>query len=163
MSNTFIKKNLENIKPQSFDWSIIQAEMKNKLGLDVYESWLKKIEFLEEFNNYILISVPTRFIRDWITSRYLDQILQIIKLHKKEIIRIEFKIKEQSLTKVSEKNNINDDESQENILRMDIQHRIHNHRMLTRRKKLLKEFFKLLVATTIIIFIFIMLYPEKIT
>ena len=115
MSNTFIKKNLENIKPQSFNWSIIQAEMKNKLGLDVYESWLKKIEFLEEFNNYILISVPTRFIRDWITSRYLDQILQIIKLHKKEIIRIEFKIKEQSLKKVSEKNNINDDESRENI------------------------------------------------
>ena len=44
------------------------------------------------FNNYLLLSVPTRFIRDWITSRYLDQILQAIKKHKKEIIRIEFKI-----------------------------------------------------------------------
>ena len=38
--------------------------------------------------------MPTRFIRDWITSRYLDQILQNIKKHKKEIIRIEFKISE---------------------------------------------------------------------
>ena len=28
--------------------------MKNKLGLDIYESWLKKINFVEEFNNYIL-------------------------------------------------------------------------------------------------------------
>ena len=45
--------------------------MKNKLGLDIYESWLKKIDFVEEFNNYLLLSVPTRFIRDWITSRYL--------------------------------------------------------------------------------------------
>ena len=51
--------------------------MKKKLGNDIYESWLKKINFVEEFNNYILLSVPTRFIRDWITSRYLDQILQI--------------------------------------------------------------------------------------
>ena len=68
--------------------------MKNKLGLDIYESWLKKINFLEEFNNYILLSVPTRFIRDWITSRYLDQILQIIKNYKKDIIRVEFKIVE---------------------------------------------------------------------
>tara|TARA_B100001057_G_scaffold115257_1_gene113745 strand:+ start:1440 stop:2783 length:1344 start_codon:yes stop_codon:yes gene_type:complete len=66
--------------------------MKEKLGLDIYESWLKKINFVEEFNNYILLTVPTRFIRDWITSRYLDQILQIIKTYKKEIIRIEFKI-----------------------------------------------------------------------
>ena len=54
----------------------------------------KKINFIEEFNNYILISVPTRFIRDWITSRYLDQILQIVKLNKRDISRIEFNIME---------------------------------------------------------------------
>ena len=66
--------------------------MKNKLGNDIYESWLKKINLVEEFNNYLLLSVPTRFIRDWITSRYLDQILQVIKNHNKNIIRIEFKI-----------------------------------------------------------------------
>ena len=78
------------------DWNLIQAEMKNKLGLDIYESWLKKINFIEEFNNYLLLSVPTRFIRDWITSRYLDQILQTVRNYKKEIIRIEFKINEKS-------------------------------------------------------------------
>ena len=65
--------------------------MKVKLGLEIYESWLKKISFLEEFNNYLLLSVPTRFIRDWITSRYLDQILKIIRLHKKDIIRISWR------------------------------------------------------------------------
>ena len=68
--------------------------MKQKLGNDIYESWLKKIDFIDEFNNYILISVSTRFIRDWITSRYLDQILQIVKTHRKEITRIEFTINE---------------------------------------------------------------------
>ena len=44
---------------------------------------LRKIDFVEEMNNYILLSVSTRFIRDWITSRYLDQILQIVKIIKK--------------------------------------------------------------------------------
>ena len=77
---------------KDLDWSLVQAEMKNKLGMDIYESWLKKISFVEEFSNYLLLSVPTRFIRDWITSRYLDQILQVIKGYKKDIIRIEFKI-----------------------------------------------------------------------
>ena len=79
MNNTFKNKNLTNLKSENLDWSLIQSEMKNKLGSDIYESWLKKINFVEEFNNYILLSVPTRFIRDWITSRYLDQILQISK------------------------------------------------------------------------------------
>jgi chromosomal replication initiator protein len=87
--------NINNLNPESFEWKLVQNEMKSKLGLDIYESWLKKITFVDEFNNYLLLSVPTRFIRDWITSRYLDQILQIIRLYKKDIIRIEFKIDDQ--------------------------------------------------------------------
>jgi len=105
--NTFKNKNLINLKTEKLNWSLIQDEMKNKLGLEIYESWLKKISFIDEFNNYILLSVPTRFIRDWITSRYLDQILVTVRNYKKEIIRIEFKIVEQD-TKNDKANN-NDD------------------------------------------------------
>ena len=94
MNNSITNKNFDNIKTSNLNWASVQLEMKNKLGLEIYESWLKKINFLDEFNNYILLSVPTRFIRDWITSRYLDQILQIIKSYKKDLIRIEFKIVE---------------------------------------------------------------------
>ncbi len=103
MNNSFKNKELNSLKTVSLDWNIVQTQMKNKLGLEVYESWLKKINFLEEFNNYILLSVPTRFIRDWITSRYLDQILQIIKGFKKDIIRIEFTIAEKKIIE-NEKN-----------------------------------------------------------
>jgi chromosomal replication initiator protein len=94
MNKSTNTNNFGTFKSEKFNWSQVQLEMKSKLGLDVYESWLKKISFLDEFNNYLLLSVPTRFIRDWITSRYLDQILQIIKVYKKDIIRIEFKIVE---------------------------------------------------------------------
>ena len=102
MNKSINTKNINNFKSENFDWKLVQAEMKNKLGLDVYESWLKKIIFVDEFNNYLLLSVPTRFIRDWITSRYLDQILQIIRLYKKDIIRIEFKIDDQNKNKNEE-------------------------------------------------------------
>ena len=97
MNNTFTNNKLTNLKSEKLDWKMIETDMKNKLGIDIYESWLKKIIFVEEFHNYVLLSVPTRFIRDWITSRYLDQILQSIKNYKKEIIRIEFKIESQNL------------------------------------------------------------------
>ena len=55
--NNSIKKS--NLKRQELDWNVIQSQMKNKLGSEVYESWLKKIYFVEEFNNYILLKVPT--------------------------------------------------------------------------------------------------------
>ncbi len=94
MSKQSNNQNIENFKSNGIEWKLIQTDMKDKLGSEVYESWLKKISFIEEFNNYILLSVPTRFIRDWITSRYLDQILQIIKTYKKDFVRIEFRIAE---------------------------------------------------------------------
>ena len=93
-NKNILNKNSENFTSTKLDWSIIQAEMRNKLGNDIYESWLKKISFVEELKNYVLLSVSTRFIRDWITSRYLDQILQIIKIYKKDINRVELKINE---------------------------------------------------------------------
>ena len=94
-----MKNNLQNFSisiEKKIDWKTVQSTMKEKLGQDIFESWLKKIELIEEFNNYVLISVSTRFIRDWITSRYLDQILQIIKEYKKNIIRIEFVIEDKN-------------------------------------------------------------------
>jgi chromosomal replication initiator protein len=94
MSNNISSKKLNNTASESLDWAIVQKDMQNKLGRDIYESWLRKIDFVEEMNNYVLLSVSTRFIRDWITSRYLDQILQIIKVYKKDLTRIEFKIVE---------------------------------------------------------------------
>ena len=92
-----MKNNLTNIKSDNInkiDWKLLQNEMKNKFGSEIYDSWLKKIDLVDEFKNYVLLTVSTRFIRDWITSRYLDQILQIIKLYKKDISRIEFVINE---------------------------------------------------------------------
>ncbi len=108
-------QNINNFSTESFEWKKVQNEMKNKLGLEVYESWLKKISFVEEFNNYLLLSVPTRFIRDWITSRYLDQILQIIKVYKKDIIRIEFKIVEKAQDTTFKENNINENNTNEKV------------------------------------------------
>ncbi len=82
----------QNLNQKAIEWKNIQNDMKLKFGKDIYDSWLKKIDFVEEFKNYVLISVSTRFIRDWITSRYLDQILQIINNYNKQIIRIEISI-----------------------------------------------------------------------
>ena len=106
MKNIYKNQELSKSKSEKLDWNLIQNEMKRKLGSEVYESWLKKIDFIEEFNSYILISVPTRFIRDWITSRYLDQILKIVKIFKKNLIRIEFKIVENNIS--SKNRDVND-------------------------------------------------------
>ncbi len=104
-----MKNNLQNntqTEEKKLDWNIVQNVMKDKFGSDIFDSWLKKIELVDEYKNYVLISVSTRFIRDWITSRYLDQILQIVKSFKKDIIRIEFLVEDKK--NLANKNNSQD-------------------------------------------------------
>ena len=111
------KNTLNKNEIQKVDWEKIQLEMKNKFGKDIFESWLRKINFSGEFNDYILLSVSTRFLRDWITSRYLDQILQIVKSHKSEINRIEISIADNDKEDINDnyKNIINSSSSNNNV------------------------------------------------
>ena len=117
-----MKNNLQNNSPieeKKLDWKIIQNVMKDKFGSDIFDSWLKKIELIDEYKNYVLISVSTRFIRDWITSRYLDQILQIVKSFKKDIVRIEFLVDDKknlaNKNNSQDKQNLNNNEINNNI------------------------------------------------
>ncbi len=105
LNQDFNKKNNSEI----VNWDLIQEDLKIKFGNDVFESWLKKMELLETKIDNLIISVPTRFIRDWITSRYLDSVIQVIKSHNKSINRIEFKINSSSRinTKENETNEKN--------------------------------------------------------
>ena len=76
------------------NWSEILDKFKQAFGNDIYDSWIKNIYLEKEFNHYVVLSAPTRFVRDWIVSRYADKILDIIKTFKKSIQRIEFLIDE---------------------------------------------------------------------
>ena len=110
MKNHFSKNSLQS--ESKLDWNLVHTLMREKFGVDIFDSWLRKIKLVDEYNDYILLSVPTRFIRDWITSRYVDQIIAIIKQQKKEIIRIEFIVDDK--INLSDENN-NNNQTNENI------------------------------------------------
>ena len=71
------------------NWDDVLNKCKQTFGSDIYDSWIKNIKLKKEFNHYVVLSAPTRFVRDWIVSRYADKFLDIIKKFKKSIERIE--------------------------------------------------------------------------
>ena len=97
-----MEKNITNQKiyiseeEKTLDWSEIQAAFKKTFGSEIYNSWLQKISLVKEYNDYLILGVPTRFFRDWIVSRYLDKILEQVKNFKLSLNRIEFKIIEEN-------------------------------------------------------------------
>ena len=74
------------------NWVEVQSSFKKTFGNEIFTSWLEKISLVKEYNDYLILGVPTRFFRDWIVSRYLDKILEQVKGFKLSLNRIEFKI-----------------------------------------------------------------------
>tara|TARA_B100001540_G_scaffold241382_1_gene216166 strand:+ start:2412 stop:3833 length:1422 start_codon:yes stop_codon:yes gene_type:complete len=112
--NNSLNQNLNQNNQQSLNWEQVQEDFKIKFGKEVFESWLKKMQLVETNSDSLLLSVPTRFIRDWITSRYLDNVIQVVRAHKKNINRIEFKVNTSS--NISTQDNEFDKDKQNNII-----------------------------------------------
>ena len=113
MENKNIKK--QNVyyseEEKTLNWDEVQKSFKITFGAEIYNSWLQKLSLIKEYNDYIILGVPTRFFRDWIVSRYLDKILEQVKNFKLSLNRIEFKIIEenkqnQELKKIDELNKV---------------------------------------------------------
>ena len=85
-----------NEEEKTLIWSNVQISFEKNFGTEVYSSWLKNITLLKEYNDHLVLGVPTRFFRDWIVSRYLDKILSQLKTFKNSINRVEFKISDDS-------------------------------------------------------------------
>ena len=98
MENNNIKRQnaFTSEEEKTLNWEEIQTSFKNTFGSEVYNSWLQKISLVKEYNDYLILGVPTRFFRDWIVSRYLDKILEQVKSFKLSLNRIEFKIIEEN-------------------------------------------------------------------
>ena len=58
----------------SISWSKIISELKKSLDKDTYQNWIKPINFETQLDTSLTLSVPTRFLRDWIIKNYASVI-----------------------------------------------------------------------------------------
>ena len=97
MDNNIKKQNVYiSEEEKTLIWDDVQSSFKKTFGNEIYNSWLQKLTLIKEYNDYLILGVPTRFFRDWIVSRYLDKILEQVKSFKLSLNRIEFKIIEEN-------------------------------------------------------------------
>jgi len=115
MTNKFTSERNFSSNQEILNWDNVCEDIKNKLGKDIFNSWIQKLKLVEDLEHYLVLSSPTRFIRDWITSRYLDEILNIVQKHKKSVNRIDFVIQDSFNSKEPNKKNIFNNQKNSNI------------------------------------------------
>ena len=58
-------------------WSKITSELKKSLDKNTYQNWIKPIQFETQIGTSLTLSVPTRFLRDWIIKNYASVIKRV--------------------------------------------------------------------------------------
>ena len=77
-------------------WAQAVAEIKERIGRQNYETWIKPIGFVSRNKNEICLDVPNKFFRDWLTEHYLAQIQDILCMLAKHEIKVVFEINEKA-------------------------------------------------------------------
>jgi chromosomal replication initiator protein len=58
-------------------WERARARLKAELGQDLYASWFARMEMEAREKGRLLLSVPTRFLKTWIETHYIDTLRKV--------------------------------------------------------------------------------------
>ncbi|MCB4769032.1 chromosomal replication initiator protein DnaA [Ancylobacter sp. Lp-2] len=59
--------------PRSF-WDRVRRRLRAEIGEEVYLSWFARVELDGIFGETVRLSVPTRFLKNWIQQHYIDRL-----------------------------------------------------------------------------------------
>ncbi len=62
--------------PEQQSWQRVLARLRFRHGEATFNSWLKGLELQELESHRVMLSAPTRFIREWVLTHYAEDLLQ---------------------------------------------------------------------------------------
>ncbi len=74
-------------------WQRVKHRLRSELGDDVFASWFGRMELEAAEKGVVRLSVPTRFLRNWIQSHYSERVLVKWQEEDPEIARLELNVR----------------------------------------------------------------------
>jgi chromosomal replication initiator protein len=70
-------------------WKKIHADLRGEFGEAIFRSWLKPLSLQAFYHGTLEVSVPTRFMRDWIQNHYAERILEMCALAHQDVKKLQ--------------------------------------------------------------------------
>jgi chromosomal replication initiator protein len=74
-------------------WDKVKQRLRAELGEDVFTSWFARMELDAVDKGAVRLSVPTRFLRNWIQSHYSERVLSNWQAEEPLITRLELSVR----------------------------------------------------------------------
>ncbi len=92
---------LDQVVDHNVTWKKIQACLYSLYGEATYNSWLSSLKFVSSNNGEVLLSVSTRFIKEWIIIHYVEKILSLWQSEDNYIRSVDIKVIEEKVSSPS--------------------------------------------------------------
>jgi chromosomal replication initiator protein len=79
--------------PDQERWRRVKERLRAEVGEDIFQSWFTRMELdcIEDVT--ARLSVPTRFLKSWIQSHYIDRVLACWQLEVSEVQKVEVNVR----------------------------------------------------------------------
>ena len=81
-------------------WQRVKNRLRSELGDDVFTSWFARMELDAVDKGAVRLSVPTRFLRNWIQSHYSEKVLSNWQAEDSSITRLELSVRSAAMRPV---------------------------------------------------------------
>ena len=75
-------------------WARVRGRLRQEVGDGFYNAWLKHLTFVSIDDGVITVSVPSRFIRDWVDTHYADRLRALWAVEAPSIADVEIVVNE---------------------------------------------------------------------
>jgi chromosomal replication initiator protein len=101
VSNPFpAKKQNDMASTDQERWQRVKNRLRSELGEDVFTSWFARMELDAVEKGAVRLSVPTRFLRNWIQSHYSEKVLSNWQAEDSSITRLELSVRSATMRPV---------------------------------------------------------------
>jgi chromosomal replication initiator protein len=78
-------------------WRRVKDQLRSELGEDVFSSWFGRMELEAVEKGLVRLSVPTRFLRNWIQSHYSEKVLLKWQSEEPDVTRLELTVRSSTI------------------------------------------------------------------
>lgn len=76
------------VQDTATQWERIQRRLKIECGENVYNSWFGRLELEKLFGSVIICTVPTKFLKSWLESHFLEVLTKCIATEFKDVTQV---------------------------------------------------------------------------
>ncbi len=74
-------------------WNTVNDQLRGEIGEAAFQSWIKPIKIRSIENGVVHVTVPTRFMRDWVVAHYAERIATLWQSESPEIASLEVSVR----------------------------------------------------------------------